>query len=105
MRAIAVMPSSKQANMIDQPEPNIYRPTVVTRSMIEAWVCGTDRASCLFECGTPLPGSEHCISGDDSRGEVVEVDAGVARVRGGDVAGPMVRRPCPQRHGRACANG
>ena len=105
MRAIAVMPSSKQVNIIDQPEPNISRPTEVKLRMIEVGVCGTDREICLFEYGTPPPGSEHLIIGHESLGEVVEVGAGVTRVRAGDLVVPMVRRPCPHRQCTACANG
>ena len=105
MRAIAVMPSSKQVNIIDQPEPNISRPTEVKLRMIEAGVCGTDREICLFEYGTPPSGSEHLIIGHESLGEVVEVGAGVTRVRAGELVVPMVRRPCPHRQCTACANG
>ena len=38
MRAIAVIPSSKQVRIVHQPEPNISRPTEVKLRMIEAGV-------------------------------------------------------------------
>lgn len=104
MRAIAVMPSSKQVSIIDQPEPKISRPTEVKLRMIEAGVCGTDKEICAFEYGTPPTGSEHLVIGHESLGEVVEVGSQVSRVKVGDLVVPMVRRPCRHRHCVACAN-
>ena len=104
MRAIAVMPSSKQISIIDQPEPKICRPTEVKLRMIEAGVCGTDREICAFEYGTPPRGNQHLVIGHESLGEVVEVGAEVTRVKPGDLVVPMVRRPCPHNHCMACVN-
>lgn len=105
MRAIAVMPSSKQIGLIDQPEPTVSRPTDVKLRMIEAGVCGTDREISAFEYGTPPCGSENLVIGHESLGEVVAVGAAVTRVRVGDLVVPMVRRPCPHSYCMACANG
>jgi glucose 1-dehydrogenase len=105
MRAIAVLPSSKQVSVIDQPEPMLSRPTEVKLRMIEAGVCGTDREICAFEYGTPPAGSEHLVIGHESLGEVIAVGAEVTRVRVGDLVVPMVRRPCPHCHCMACING
>src|ERR687897_609789 len=105
MRAIAVLPSSKQVSVIDQPEPKISRPTEVKLRMIEAGVCGTDREICTFEYGTPPAGSEHLVIGHESLGEVIAVGAEVTRVQVGDLVVPMVRRPCPHRHCIACSDG
>ena len=102
MRAIAVMPSIRQVSIIDQPEPNISRPNEVKLRMIEAGVCGTDKEVCAFEYGTPPPDTEHLIIGHESLGEVIEVGAGVTRVRVGDLVVPMVRRPCPHDWCGAC---
>jgi threonine dehydrogenase-like Zn-dependent dehydrogenase len=105
MRAIAVMPSSKQVRLIDHPEPTLTRPTDVKLRMIEAGVCGTDREICAFEYGTPPTGSEHLVIGHESLGEVVAVGAEVTRVMIGDLVVPMVRRPCPHAYCMACVNG
>ena len=105
MQAIAVMPSSKQVCLIDQPEPHISNPTDVKLRMLEAGVCGTDREICAFEYGMPPPGSEHLIIGHESLGEVIAVGPRVTRVKIGDLVVPMVRRPCPHDYCMACANG
>lgn len=105
MRAIAVMPSSKQVSLIDHPEPALTRPTDVKLRMIEAGVCGTDREICAFEYGTPPAGSEHLVIGHESLGEVIAVGAAVTRVMIGDLVVPMVRRPCPHSYCMACVNG
>jgi threonine dehydrogenase-like Zn-dependent dehydrogenase len=105
MRAIAVMPSIRQVSIIDQPEPNISRPTEVKLRMIEAGVCGTDKEICAFEYGTPPSGTDHLIIGHESLGEVIEVGCDVTRVQVGDLVVPMVRRPCPHLHCAACAGG
>jgi threonine dehydrogenase-like Zn-dependent dehydrogenase len=105
MRAIAVIPSSKQVSLIDHPEPELTRPTDVKLRMIEAGVCGTDREICAFEYGTPPAGSEHLVIGHESLGEVVAVGAAVTRVMIGDLVVPMVRRPCPHSYCMACVNG
>jgi glucose 1-dehydrogenase len=105
MQAIAVMPSSKQISIIDQPEPSISKPTDVKLRMLEAGVCGTDREICAFEYGTPPAGSDHLVIGHESLGEVVAVGAQVTRVEVGDLVVPMVRRPCPHDYCMACAKG
>lgn len=104
MRAIAVMPSSKQIALIDQPEPTISRPTDVKLRMIEAGVCGTDREISAFEYGTPPSGGAHLVIGHESLGEVVAVGSAVTRVRVGDLVVPMVRRPCPHSYCMACTH-
>jgi threonine dehydrogenase-like Zn-dependent dehydrogenase len=105
MRAIAVMPSTKQVGIINQPEPRITRRTEVKLRMIEAGVCGTDKEICAFEYGTPPAGSEHLVIGHESLGEVIEVGADVTGIEVGDLVVPMVRRPCPHDHCMACCNG
>ena len=59
-----------------------------------------------FEYGDPPVGSPYLIIGHEALGEVVEVGRDVAGLALGDLAVPMVRRPCsddwcgPCRHGR-----
>jgi threonine dehydrogenase-like Zn-dependent dehydrogenase len=105
MRAIAVTPSSQQIALIDQPEPEISRPTEVKLRMLEAGVCGTDREICAFQYGTPPSGSDHLVIGHESLGEVIAVGTAVSRVKIGDLVVPMVRRPCPHSYCMACVNG
>ncbi len=105
MKAIAVTPQTRQLGLIDLPEPRISSPTAVKLRMIEAGVCGTDKEICAFEYGTPPPGSADLVIGHEALGEVVEVGAGVSRVKVGDLVVPMVRRPCQHDNCAACRSG
>jgi glucose 1-dehydrogenase len=105
MKAIAVTPAAKQVSVIDLSEPKISSPTDVKLRMIEAGVCGTDKEICAFEYGSPPTGSTDLVIGHESLGEVVEIGAGVTRVKVGDLVVPMVRRPCPHDHCPACRSG
>ena len=53
MKAIAVTPSKKTVEIINQAEPQILSPMDVKLRMLEAGVCGTDKEICAFEYGTP----------------------------------------------------
>jgi threonine dehydrogenase-like Zn-dependent dehydrogenase len=105
MKAVAVKPRTKSVEMIDIPEPILETPTQVKLRMLEVGVCGTDREICAFQYGTPPSGSDHLVIGHESLGEVVEVGAGVARLKKGDLVVTMVRRPCPHERCLACRNG
>jgi len=102
MKAIAVVPKSREVQLIDHPEPRISSSTGVKLRMLEAGVCGTDREICAFDYGTPPAGSEHLVIGHESLGEVVEVGREVSRVKVGDLVIPMVRRPCHHEGCLAC---
>jgi glucose 1-dehydrogenase len=71
----------------------------------EVGLCGTDREISSFEYGSPPQGSDHLILGHESLAEVVEVGRKVRRLKPGDLAVAMVRRPCPQAECRACRAG
>ena len=105
MKAIAVTPSTRGLSLLEQEEPRLTSPTDVRLRMLEVGVCGTDREICRFEYGTPPPGAAHLVIGHESLGQVVEVGAGVSRMRVGDLVVPMVRRPCPHATCRACRDG
>lgn len=102
MRALAVFPARRESRVIDHPEPRISGPTEVRLRMLEVGVCGTDREIAAFEYGTPPPGSDYLIIGHESLAEVVETGADASRVRQGDLAVVMVRRPCPHPNCLAC---
>jgi threonine dehydrogenase-like Zn-dependent dehydrogenase len=113
MRAVAVFPSSKEVRVVDQPEPRVERPTDVLARVLEVGICGTDREIARFEYGTPPPGEDHLVIGHESLVEIVEVGKEVTGLSRGDLAVPMVRRPCASeacpgcRWGRAdfCSTG
>jgi threonine dehydrogenase-like Zn-dependent dehydrogenase len=105
MRAVAVVPERREVVVVSEEPPRLASPTDVRLRMLEVGVCGTDREICAFEYGTPPPGSAHLVIGHESLGEVVDVGAGVSRVRPGDLVVPMVRRPCPHTTCVACRAG
>lgn len=94
MRALAVNPSEKEIAIVSCEEPALGGPTDVKVRMLEVGVCGTDKEISEFEYGTPPSGSPRLVLGHEGLGEVVEVGAGVTRVKAGDLVVPVVRRPC-----------
>ncbi len=102
MKAVAVVPASREVQLIDMDAPRIVTETQVKVRILEVGVCGTDREICAFEYGTPPAGSPHLVIGHEALGEVVEVGPKVTRVRPGDLVVPMVRRPCQREECGAC---
>ena len=94
MRAVAVFPADRRFGVIDHPEPSVASPSDVKLRMLDVGICGTDKEIVSFEYGTPPEGSPYLIIGHESLGEVVEIGAGVTRLKVGDLAVPTVRRPC-----------
>lgn len=102
MKAIAVLPNSREVQVIECQAPTIAAPTQVKLRMLDVGVCGTDREICAFDYGTPPDGGAHLVIGHESLGEVVEVGPAVTRVKVGDLVVPMVRRPCQHEYCAAC---
>src|SRR6266581_8861242 len=94
MKAVSVIPDKKQVSVVDHPEPKVTRPTDVLAKVIDVGICGTDKEIASFQYGTPPAGSDYLVIGHECLAEVVEVGAGVTRVRKGDLVVPSVRRPC-----------
>ncbi len=105
MKAVAIFPGTHEVKLVDEAAPRLASPTDVRLRMLEVGVCGTDKELCAFKYGTPPPGSDHLVIGHEALGEVLEVGAGVTRVRVGDLVVPMVRRPCPHADCVACTSG
>lgn len=105
MNAVAVFPKSRQIKLIDVPEPVLTAPTEVKLRVLEVGVCGTDREICSFTYGSPPPDADHLVIGHESLAEVTEVGSAVTRVRTGDLAVLMVRRPCRHASCLACRSG
>lgn len=95
MRALGVIPGSREIRIVDHAEPTGIGATDVRLRILDVGVCGTDREICAFEYGTPPPGSDYLVLGHEALGEVLEVGAEVTRLKAGDLAVPMVRQPCP----------
>lgn len=95
MKAAAVFPNTKTLGVVpDFPEPQITSPTGVKLRILQVGVCGTDREIASFVYGTPPEGYDYLVLGHEAFGEVVEVGQAVTDFKPGDLAIPMVRRPC-----------
>ena len=105
MKALAVLPSTREVRLINTPEPAIAGPTEVKLRILEAGVCGTDREITSFQYGTPPVNSPHLVIGHEALGEVVCVGSGVTGLAPGDLAVLMVRRPCPHDGCAPCSRG
>lgn len=105
MKAVAVFPEKREIKSIEHEEPWIMSPTEVKLRMLEVGICGTDKEIANFDYGTPPQGFGYLVIGHESLGEAVEVGPGVGHIKPGDLVVPMVRRPCPHAHCRACRAG
>ncbi len=105
MKAVAIYPGPREVRVIDHPEPRIAAPTQLKLRSVAIGICGTDREICSFHYGVPPQGSDHLVIGHEMLGEVVEAGAGVTEFKHGDLAIPMVRRPCRHAHCVACRAG
>jgi len=107
LRAAAVFPDKKSLEVVnDFPEPKMESPTAVKLRVLNVGVCGTDREIASFQYGFPPPaGSDFLVMGHECLGEIVEVGPEVGDFKPGDLAIPMVRRPCDHPECLACRAG
>jgi threonine dehydrogenase-like Zn-dependent dehydrogenase len=107
MRAAAVFPTRKSLEVVnDFPAPVMGSPTSVKLRVLNVGVCGTDREIASFQYGFPPPaGSDFLVMGHECLGEIVEVGPEVQDFKPGDLAIPMVRRPCDHPECLACRAG
>ena len=105
MKAGAVFPGKHTVEIVSVNEPKISSPFQVKLRMLEVGVCGTDREIASFHHGTPPEGFEFLVLGHEALGEVVETGAAVTGLQAGDLAVPMVRRPCLHPGCVACRAG
>ncbi|MCS6302884.1 MAG: glucose 1-dehydrogenase [Nitrospira sp.] len=94
MKAVAVVPGTREIQIVDHPVPRLSTPTDVRLRVLEVGVCGTDKEISTFEYGTPPSGSNYLVLGHESLAEIVEVGPEVSHYRVGDLVVVMVRRPC-----------
>lgn len=96
MRAAAVFPKKKSLEVVnDFPEPKIESPTAIKLRVLNVGVCGTDRDIASSQYDFPPPaGSDFLVMGHECLGEITEVGPEVHDFKAGDLAIPMVRRPC-----------
>jgi threonine dehydrogenase-like Zn-dependent dehydrogenase len=106
MKAAAVYPDKKSLGLVnDYPEPKLASHSGVKLRVLKVGVCGTDREIASFLYGTPPAGSEYLVIGHECLGEVVEAGPEAMGFKPGDLAIPMVRRPCEHAGCVACRSG
>ena len=105
MRAMAVLPETREIRIVDIPPPERAGPREVTVKIREVGICGTDREICCFHYGAPPRGRDRLIIGHESLGEVVEVGPGVHTVAPGDLVVLTVRRACGDPNCAPCRAG
>jgi len=103
MKAAAVFPEKQTLEVVqDFPAPSLDSPTGVKLRILTVGVCGTDREIASFLYGTPPDNFPYLVLGHEALGEVVEVGPEVTTLKPGDLAIPMVRRPCHHPECVAC---
>lgn len=105
MKAVAIVPRTRDIRILDHPDPKMFSPTDVTLRVLEVGVCGTDKEISSFEYGTPPGGSDYLVIGHESLAEIVEAGPEVTHCRVGDLAVIMVRRPCQDERCLPCRAG
>jgi threonine dehydrogenase-like Zn-dependent dehydrogenase len=106
VKAVAVRAERRVVVIIEIPAPALASQTAVRLRMLDVGICGTDAEICRFEYGgTPPPGDDYLVVGHEAVGRVIETGSGVSGLRTGDLAVPMVRRPCTLPGCPACRSG
>ncbi|HUB77811.1 MAG TPA: glucose 1-dehydrogenase [Bryobacteraceae bacterium] len=94
MKAIAIVPGTPGAGIVERPEPNIAAPDEIKLRVIRVGICGTDREELSGGRSEPPEGRKELVIGHEMFGQVVGVGSAVKMVREGDYAVFTVRRPC-----------
>lgn len=94
MKAIAIVPGTKNAFFTDRPEPQITAPDEIKLKILQVGICGTDREEVAGGRADAPSGSKELVIGHENFGKVVEVGSDVKSVKVGDYAMFTVRRDC-----------
>ena len=105
MQAIAVFPHDRSIRLITHPQPVLTMPDQVMFRIRDVGICGTDRAICRFEEGSPPLDSDYLIIGHEAVGEVVAVGSDVHDLSPGDLVIATARRGCTDSNCRPCRTG
>jgi glucose 1-dehydrogenase len=111
MKAIAIIPGTSGARIVERPEPSISAPDEVKVRIIRVGICGTDREELSGGRADAPEGQKELVIGHEMFGQVVSIGSSVTRVKAGDYAVFTVRRGCdecaPCRMGRSdmCQTG
>ena len=96
MRAISIIPGTKEVKLVDRPEPSLGSADEVKIRIHRVGICGTDREEAAGGRAKAPDGHKDLVIGHEMFGQVVEVGSHVSRVRAGDFATFTVRRGCSE---------
>jgi threonine dehydrogenase-like Zn-dependent dehydrogenase len=94
MKAIAVVPGTKELHMVDRSEPMITSDNEIKMHVLEVGICGTDRDEATGGRALAQEGQADLVIGHEMFGKVTETGKSVTRVSPGDYAVFTVRRNC-----------
>jgi threonine dehydrogenase-like Zn-dependent dehydrogenase len=94
MKAIAIVPGKGDVSLITVEEPVISSPDEVKLEVVEVGICGTDREEVEGGRADAPAGESRLIIGHEMLGRVVDTGSKPRKVKVGDYALFMVRRPC-----------
>lgn len=94
MKAIALIPGTKNVHIVEREEPKIQKPSEVKVKVLQVGICGTDREEVAGGRADAPNGEKELVIGHEMLGMIVEAGAEVKKFKKGDLVVIMVRRPC-----------
>jgi threonine dehydrogenase-like Zn-dependent dehydrogenase len=94
MKAIAIIPGTREVKIVDRPEPELSAPDEIKLRVLRVGICGTDREEASGGRADAPTGQKDLVIGHEMFGQVVEAGSQVQLVRAGDYGCFTVRRGC-----------
>ncbi len=94
MKAIALVPGTKEIRLTDRAEVSIHAPDEILLQVQRVGICGTDREEAAGGRALAPQGQSDLVIGHEMLGKVVSVGGSVTLVKPGDFAVFTVRRGC-----------
>ncbi|TAM80572.1 MAG: alcohol dehydrogenase [Acidobacteria bacterium] len=94
MKAIAIIPGTREVRIVDRPEPELSTPDEIKLRVLLVGICGTDREEVSGGRADAPPGQKDLVIGHEMFGQVVEAGSQVQSLRPGDFGCFTVRRGC-----------
>jgi threonine dehydrogenase-like Zn-dependent dehydrogenase len=103
MKAISIIPGTKNIHIKDWPEPELKSSDEIKVKVLKVGICGTDREEASGGRADAPTGESELIIGHEMVGQVVAVGKDVKNIHIGDYGVFTVRRGCS--HCLACKSG
>jgi threonine dehydrogenase-like Zn-dependent dehydrogenase len=94
MKAIVLVPGTKQLNLKEWPEPELNTPDDVKLKVLHVGICGTDREEASGGRADAPEGEKELVIGHEMIGQVTALGKNVKQFKVGDYAVFTVRRGC-----------